>query len=94
MSQEAPYTAEQVKLLREHTGLGLMDCKRAFDLAQGPDFGGDVVLAAAYVDRNKLAIFIKGDRYAAMLRRAAPFAEDLRARIPALDATFPKPVGR
>lgn len=94
MTAKVPYTAEQMKLLREHTGLGLMDCKRAFDLAQTPDFGGDVVLAAAYIDRNQLAIFIKGDRYTAMLRRAGPFADDLRARIPALDAAFPKPAAR
>lgn len=80
-----------LKILREHTGLGMFDCRRAMEMALTPEFGGDVMLAVAYIDENAIAVAYKGDRHTVVLGKAGPVADRLRARYPALDAAFPKP---
>jgi hypothetical protein len=86
-------TAERVRLLRDHTGRGMGECRRAMEMASRTEFGGDVVLAIAYIEVNSRAIAVKGDRHAYMLRCAGPEAERLRGLYPALDAAFPRSGG-
>lgn len=84
-------TAERCKRLRETTGMGLMGCKKALTLAEGPEFDGDVVLAVAYLEAASYAVHVKGDRHAWNLSCARERAPDLRERLPDLDAAFPAP---
>ncbi len=84
-------TAERCRLLRELTGMGLMGCRKALTLAEGPEFDGDVVLAVAYLEASSHAIHVKGDRHARNLSFARDRAPGLRERLPDLDAAFPSP---
>lgn len=86
-----PITAERVRLIREQMGCGILEGRRAMEMALTPEFRGDVMLALAYIDQNATAVFIKGDRHAAMLGRAARTAARFRATYPILDREFPKP---
>lgn len=84
-------TAERCKRLREATGLGLMACRKALMLAEGPEFDGDVVLAVAYLEAASYAVHVKGDRNAWNLSCARERAPGLREGLPELDAAFPAP---
>lgn len=82
---------EKVRLLRDLTGFGIMDCRRAFSTAEA--FGGDVVAALAAIDRNGLAIVVRGDRDAWAASGAPEHAARWRASMPGLDEAFPLPSG-
>jgi len=43
-------STEQIKLLREQTGAGILDCKKALD-----QFGGDLDKAASWLKEKGLA---------------------------------------
>jgi hypothetical protein len=84
-------TATNAKLLRELTGMGLMDCKSALEIAGTEEFAGDVVLGVAYVASSGLAVHVKGDRHAWVLSRARDQAIRLREGSAELDQAFPVP---
>ena len=90
----APYTADDVRKLRELTQMGLNSCQRAFAMAFDPtlEFDGDVIWAACTVDSEGLAINIRGGpgaREAWNAQHGATKAEALRATNPAVDADYP-----
>ncbi len=84
-----PPSAEQCHLLREVAEISLPEARRALLLAQEPEFGGDVVLAVAYIHAASLAMNVRGDRHAWNLNIARERAPGLREWLPALDAAFP-----
>lgn len=84
-------TADNVRLVRDLTGHGIMDARRVIELAGTDEFGGDVVLAVAYVDASQLAIMVHGDRHAWNMAAALKRVDGLRERCPGLDAAFPRP---
>lgn len=88
--------AADVRLVRDLTGMGIMDAKRAVNLAAADDFAGDVVLAVGYVYASGLAVMVPRGRHAWNLAKGAEVAERLRREHPELDAAFPlpKPVSR
>jgi hypothetical protein len=91
MTARSLLTAENVRLVRDLTGMGMMDAKKAVELAGGDDFAGDVVLAIGYVHASGLAINVGNDRHGWNLMKGAEYAERFRREIPELDAAFPKP---
>lgn len=90
----AAYTADDVRKLRDLTGMGMEQCKRAFEMAADPtkEFDGDVIWAACTVDAAGLAIHVKGGpgaREQWNVRHGAAKAEALRERDPSVDVNYP-----
>jgi hypothetical protein len=94
------YTAQDVKDLREMLGFGMIDCKRAFELAFGENsdlkevLRGDVIWAAGIVDASGLSINVKGGPDARRnwnVEVGAKRARMYRERYPALNDRFPVP---
>jgi hypothetical protein len=101
----AYYTAKDILALREWTGNGMQECKRAFEMAFNPELGlsdrlrGDVVWAVCTMEAGQLAVNVKGRgdgegkgksaRDRWNLDRGARHAEDLRARDPSLNDRYP-----
>jgi len=83
-------TGDNVRLVRDLTGHGIMDAKRVIELAGTEEFGGDVVLAVAYVNASQYAIMVHGDRHAWNMAKALERVDGLRERCPELDAAFPR----
>ena len=83
--------AQACRALRDASGLGLgmMGCKRALLLSLEPGFGGDVLLAALYVDAGGLAVNVRGDRHAWNLSNARSRVERFRSDCRELEKTAP-----
>lgn len=91
MSKKRLPTAEEVRLLREATGMGMTACKRAIEMAFDPAQGleGDILWAALTLDSGGLAINVKGDRQAWNKSRGASMAELMRQKNPSLNELYP-----
>jgi len=85
------YNAGNVRLVRDLSGIGMMDAKRAILLAGTEEFRGDVLLAVAYVGASGCAVMVHGDRHKWNMARARSTVEGLRERLPELVAAFPQP---
>jgi hypothetical protein len=65
-------TAEKVKILREFTGEGMMDCRNKLVKAQG-----DLLLAVGLLHVSGQLVNVKGNRAERDLHAARAFIEDL-----------------
>jgi hypothetical protein len=85
------YSADDIRKLRDNLGIGMDQCKRAFDMAHDPSSGidGDVIWAACSIEAGKLAISVKGDRAAWNVSRGSTMAESMRERWSYLNEVFP-----
>ncbi len=80
---------EKHRLIAKTYGLSFMQRQDALDLAETEEFGGDVVLAIAYLgDRGRASqMFASGQRHA--IEAARERAAVIRAKFPDLDTAFP-----
>ena len=92
------YTAQDIQHLREELGVGISQCKRAFELAFGAEsdlkelLQGDVVWAAGIIDASGLAVHVTGGPNARRnwnIEIGAKRAEMYRERTPRLNELFP-----
>lgn len=81
------FNAQGVRTLRDASGHGIQMVCKAFELARDDArFGGDTVLALAFLDRMGLAIMIHGDKEAWALDIAQDLAERMRKQVEDLRA--------